>query len=147
MRLNRGVSEGLKRRARAGSRALWSVGACCLLVAGACATQPKSAPQPQPGKVVDLNGDSQQEAGPASVQVENQNLADMTIFLYVGGLRTRLGRASSNTTTKLLIPKSLINGVTQVRFQAQPLGNRRGYTSELVPVSPGDLVDFYVPAY
>jgi hypothetical protein len=146
MRMNRGVSEGRTLASRAGVRA-WRVGAACLLVVGACARQPQEAPQPQTEKVVDLNGDARRADGPAAVHVENQNLADMTIYLFVGSQRTRLGRAASNTTTKITIPTSLLSGVTQVRFQAQPLGNRRGYTSELIPVAPGDVVDFYVPAY
>jgi hypothetical protein len=117
----------------------------CLL-AIACTSQPPRAPEPVPGQADDLNGDAQ-ASGPASVHVENQNLSDMTIYLYLGSHRTRLGRAAGNTSTNLRIPTSVLSGVTQVRFQAQPLGNRRGYTSEAIPVSPGDVVDFYIPAY
>jgi hypothetical protein len=117
----------------------------CLLV-GACSSQTPRAPEPTPGQAVDLNGDAQAN-GPASVHVENQNLSDMTIYLYLGSHRTRLGRAAGNSSTRLRIPTSLLSGVMEVRFQAQPLGNRRGYTSEPVPVSPGDVVDFYIPAY
>ena len=146
MRLNRGMGEGRPSSARVGSRATWLVGVGCLLVAGACTSQQPRTPEPVPGKVVDLNGDAQ-ATGPASVQIENQNLSDMTIYLYVGSHRTRLGRAAGNSATRIRIPTSLLSGVTQVRFQAQPLGNRRSFTSEPIPVSPGDLVEFYIPSY
>ncbi|MDB4882491.1 MAG: hypothetical protein JWL95_1257 [Gemmatimonadetes bacterium] len=146
MRLNRGMSEGQGSSSRVGSRALWRMGVACLLVAGACHSQPPQPSAPSTGKVVDLNGDTPRD-GPTTVHVDNQNLADMTIYLYLGGQRTRLGRARGNGVTELVIPKSILSGVTQVRFQAQPLGNSRGYTSELLPVTPGDIVDFFVPQY
>jgi hypothetical protein len=123
------------------------MGVVCLLAAGACRSQAPRAPAPSTGAVVDLNGDQQQADAPATVHVDNQNIAEMTIYLYLGAQRTRLGRARANGETSLVIPKSILSGVTQVRFQAQPLGNQRGYTSELIPVSPGDVVDFYVPQY
>lgn len=117
--------------------------AVSLLALGACATR-QPAPAPSSGKVVDLNGDSQTN-GPTKVRVENQNLADMTIYAYEGSHRIRLGRAAGNTTTDLVIPTSIVSGMTQLRFLAEPLGNQRGYLSEPIPVQPGDLVDFYVP--
>jgi len=110
----------------------------CVLLVGACST--RQAPE----TVVDLNAD-----GPVSdetrVRVENQNLADMTIYVYRGSQRMRLGRARGNGTTDLVIPKSMVSGVTELRFQAEPMGNQRGIISQPLPVTPGDLVDFLIP--
>ena len=150
MWVNRPVGEEVRRSSRAGSRVRWCVGAACLVVAGACARQaPSQSPQPRTtaGGAVDLNGDGPRENTPTRVHVDNQNLADMTIYLYVGSQRTRLGRVRGNAGSDLTIPKSILSGVTQVRFQAQPLGSGRGYLSEVLAVSPGDDVDFYVPQY
>jgi hypothetical protein len=143
MRLIRGWSGDRSGRSRVAAGARLLTAACSLLVLGACATrQPASAPGS--GKVVDLNADTQGD-GKTKLRVDNQNLADMTIYAYNGSQRVRLGRASGNTTTDLVIPSSIVSGVTQLRFFAEPMGNQRGYLSEPIPVQPGDLVDFFVP--
>ncbi|MEO8560660.1 MAG: hypothetical protein ABI601_01205 [bacterium] len=130
-------------RGRLVARALGRVGVVCLLVIGACTT--RQTPPPQ--TTVDLNSDGQTSNGKTKVRVENQNSADMTIYVYRGSQRMRLGRAAGNTTTSLDIPSSMVSGVTDLRFQAEPLGNQRGIISQPIPVSPGDLVDFIVPAH
>lgn len=141
-----GVSEARGWSSADRSRALLGIGVACLLAVGACARgQPKSqAPSPS-DKVVDLNGDSQRN-GKTRLRVENQNLNDMTIYAYQGSQRMRIGRARGNATTEMDIPSSFISGATQLRFMAEPMGNQRGFLSEPIPVTPGDIVDFYVPA-
>jgi hypothetical protein len=142
MRVTREVI-GKAARAPLVTRAIALMGVVYLLGAGACATRQAAPPQ----TVVDLNSDGQGSSGKTRVRVENQNLADMTIYVYRGSQRMRLGRASANTTTNLEIPSSMVSGVTELRFQAEPLGNQRGIVSQPIPVSPGDLVDFIVPAH
>ena len=143
MRLIRGWSGGRGGRSRTAAGARLLTAAVSLLVLGACATR-QPAPEPGSGKVVDLNGETTAN-GQTKLRVDNQNLADMTIYAYNGSQRIRLGRAAGNTTTDLVIPASIVSGVTQLRFLAEPLGNQRGYLSEPIPVQPGDLVDFFVP--
>jgi hypothetical protein len=115
-----------------------------LAVSGGCTT--RQAQQP-PQTVVDLNGGGGGEAsnGKTRLRVENQNLADMTIYVYRGSQRMRLGRASGNSATTLEIPATMVSGLTELRFAAEPLGNQRGILSQPIPVQPGDLVDFIVP--
>jgi hypothetical protein len=114
-----------------------------LLLAGACTTQ-QAPPQTQP--VVDMNaGGGTSTNGKTRVRVENQNLADMTIYVYRGSQRLRIGRASANGVTNLDIPSSVVSGTTQLRFFAEPTGTNRGILSEPIPVSPGDVVDFTIP--
>lgn len=143
MRSIRGWSGGWTGRSRTAAGARLLTAAVSLLVLGACATR-QPAPAPGSGNVVDLNGETTAN-GQTKVRVDNQNLADMTIYAYNGSQRIRLGRAAGNTTTDLVIPGSIVSGVTQLRFFAEPLGNQRGYLSEPIPVQPGDLVDFFVP--
>jgi hypothetical protein len=143
MRANRGVVGMERTVGSAGTRAIRRTGAVLLglLLLGACSTARRQPDQPS----VDLNAD-----GPVRdetlVRVENQNLADMTIYVYRGSQRMRLGRARGNGTTDLVIPKSMVSGVTELRFQAEPLGNQRGVISQPLPVTPGDIVDFLIPA-
>jgi hypothetical protein len=41
----------------------------------------------------------------------------------------------------------MISGVVQLRFYAEPMvtGGQRSYLSELIPVQPGDQIDFLIP--
>ena len=79
--------------------------------------------------------------------VDNQNLNEMTIYAYQGTQRMRLGRARGSATTELRIPTSIVSGLVQMRFFAEPMvtGGQRSYISEMIPVQPGDQVDFLIP--
>ena len=87
-------------------------------------------------------------AEPAQVtrlRVQNQAFLDMTIYLYRGSQRMRLGVANGNSTTRFTIPSSMIFGATPLRFQADPIGSNRASISEEITVSPGDEVTLMIP--
>lgn len=116
-----------------------------LALAGACATGQKTSSEPTPG-AVDLNSGTR-TSDKTTVVVDNQNLNEMTIYAYQGTQRMRLGRARASATTELRIPSSIVSGVVQMRFYAEPMvtGGQRAYLSEMIPVQPGDQVDFLIP--
>jgi hypothetical protein len=135
---------------RRGVRTIWGL-ALGILALGACATGtgtggPKKTPAPGTEGAVDLNGDGK-SSDVTTVVVDNQNLNEMTIYAYQGTQRMRLGRAKSQGLTQLKIPSSIVNGVVQMRFLAEPMvtGGQRAYLSEVIPVQPGDQVDFLIP--
>jgi len=142
MRLIRGVNvkEGTRTQRAAG--AMWLGGLLMLALASGC--RPHQA-EPAPQQTVDLNSGGDVGDGKTRVRVDNQNLADMTIYVYRGAQRLRLGRASGNGVTNLEIPKSMVAGMTELRFLAEPMAGRGGLVSQPVLVNPGDQVDFYVP--
>ena len=134
--------------ARRSVRTIWGL-AFGILALGACATGgggPKKTPAPGTEGAVDLNGDGK-SSDVTTVVVDNQNLNEMTIYAYQGTQRMRLGRAKSQGLTQLKIPSSIVNGVVQMRFLAEPMvtGGQRAYLSETIPVQPGDQVDFLIP--
>ena len=110
-----------------------------MVLAGGCA----SGHQAPPSDAVDLN--AQPGQGETTVVVDNQNLNEMTIYAYQGQQRMRLGRVRGTAVTKLKIPSSIVSGVVQLRFYAQPMGNQRSFLSEIIPVQPGDQVDWLIP--
>src|SRR4051794_25227490 len=114
MRLIRGVNVRERLRARAGASAIIRIGCVALVLAGGCTHRTAPAPQQT---VVDLNSGGEATDGKTRVRVENQNLADMTIYVYRGSQRMRLGRAPGNGVTNLEIPKSMVSGMTELRFQ------------------------------
>jgi hypothetical protein len=130
-------------------RTIWGLAFGVLTLVGACASGsggPRKTPAPSTEGAVDLNGDGK-TSGATTVVVDNQNLSEMTIYAYQGTQRMRLGRAKSQGLTELKIPPSIVNGVVQMRFLAEPMvtGGQRSYLSQMIPVQPGDQVDFLIP--
>jgi hypothetical protein len=134
-----------------GARAIWGIALAGLAVVGGCASGQKTgktASEPTTG-VIDLDTGRPIASAPGktTVVVDNQNLNEMTIYAYQGTQRMRLGRVRASATTVLQIPASMISGVVQMRFFAEPMvtGGQRAYLSETIPVQPGDQVDFLIP--
>lgn len=80
-----------------------------------------------------------------SVEVDNQSVLDMNIYVLRGGERIRLGTAGGLRTTILRIPPQLIFGATALRFLADPIGSNRTPVSDEIIVSAGDQVTLRIP--
>jgi hypothetical protein len=146
----RSSNEGASSVRRAiGPRAIWAIALAGLTAVGGCASGRKNPPATDASGPVDLNTGRRvsKNADKTTVVVDNQNLNEMTIYAYQGTQRMRLGRVRANGTTELVIPSSMISGVVQLRFYAEPMvtGGQRSYLSELIPVQPGDQIDFLIP--
>jgi hypothetical protein len=77
--------------------------------------------------------------------VRNQNFLDMNVYVVRGGVRSRLGTATGNSTVTLRIPPTFVQALTVLRFQADPIGGRATPVSEEITVSPGDEVTLLIP--
>ena len=82
---------------------------------------------------------------PTYLKVENRAFLDMTMYAIRNTQRIRLGIATGNTTTKLLIPSTLISGAGTLSFLANPIGGRRSPISQEISVTPGDEVMLMIP--
>ena len=132
-------------RGTIGARAIWAMALATLVSVGGCATGQRTSKEPST-EAVDLNSGTR-TSDKTTVVVDNQNLNEMTIYAYQGTQRMRLGRARASATTELRIPSSIVSGLVQMRFYAEPMvtGGQRAYLSEMIPVQPGDQVDFLIP--
>jgi hypothetical protein len=84
--------------------------------------------------------------GPATLQVENHNFLDMTVYV-VNGARQRLGVARGNATTSLTIPERLVRGgASPLRFLCDPIGGQGLPVTEEIVVEPGDTVGLTIPS-
>ena len=86
-----------------------------------CVTRSKTAP----------------EDAPTFVRVENQALADATVYVWQSSARLRLGVVNSMSTQTLRIPSSQIFGPTPLRFQLDFLAGTRTPLTESITVVPG----------
>ena len=80
------------------------------------------------------------DSGPATttIDVQNNDFNDMTVYVVANGQRTRLGIAPGLKTTVLTIPRYLVFNGSTLRFVGDPIGGNRTPVSEEIDVSPGD---------
>jgi len=113
-------------------RSAWMFALACAAVVAGCSQNKQSDQNVEPTPVTRL-------------RVQNQAFLDMTIYVYRGPQRLRLGTANGNSTSRFTIPASMIFGATPLRFQADPIGSNRASISEEITVSPGDEVTLLIP--
>jgi hypothetical protein len=82
---------------------------------------------------------------PTVLEVDNQGFQDMDVFALRSGQRLRIGLATGVHKTNFTIPPVLINGLTPLRFVADPIGGRRASVSQEITVAPGDTVVMTIP--
>ena len=82
---------------------------------------------------------------PTMVVVDNQSMMDMNIYVWRSAQRLRLGTATAVSKTRFKIPMGIVQGITTVRFQADPIGGTRAPISEEITVDEGDEVGLRIP--
>lgn len=85
------------------------------------------------------------EREPTTVVVDNQALADMTIYVLRGSQRVRLGLANGLSRTRFTIPRGIVFGSTSLRFLADPVGSRAAPVSEEITLNEGEEVELRIP--
>ena len=80
-----------------------------------------------------------------AVNVDNQNFADMNVFLIRGGQRIRLGTVPGLSTRILMVRPELIGYGTEVQFEVHPIGGRGNPITETISVRPGDVITLRIP--
>jgi hypothetical protein len=87
--------------------------------------------------------DVTQQANTATLVVQNQNFNDVDIYAVAGGLATRIGTVTGNSTARFGLSEPLYTA-PDFRIVATPIGgNGRASTGPLV-VSPGQTIEFTV---
>jgi hypothetical protein len=98
---------------------LWAGTAVFLILAAAgCASHAPDEAGPAPLS----QADSARDANGLQVQVDNQNINDMSIYLLRSGSRFLVGQAGGLSKTTLTIPEGMTSRDLRVRLIAQPIG-------------------------
>jgi hypothetical protein len=74
-----------------------------------------------------------------SVEVDNRNWSDMTIYLMTGGLPQRLGMVTALSNASFVFPSLRINAGSGVRLRALPIAGA-AFTTEAILVQPGQAI-------
>jgi hypothetical protein len=80
----------------------------------------------------------------ATVAVRNDNWLDITVYLVRGVQRVRLGSVTSMSNAEFRIPQQYVLGVSDVTFQADPIGSRETYVSPPIQVYDGARVQLKI---
>lgn len=105
----------------------------CATLLAACSTHRADDSSPTPANAT------------TTVEVDNRDFLDMTIYVLDGAQRVRLGTASGHKTTMLTIPSYLIRGPEPLRFLCDPIGSSHAPVSDELVVHPGDTVSLIIP--
>ena len=101
-----------------------------LLLSAACAS---NASRDAAGAAPMESAESTRTPSGIDVQIDNQNLSDMSIYILKNGSRWLIGQAGGLSTTTLTIPASLAPADLRVRLLADPIGgSRRVFTPSLI---------------
>lgn len=80
-----------------------------------------------------------------TVQIENQNFLDMTVYVYEGGQRVRLGTVPGVSSRTFPIPERILFGISALRFEADPVGSQQTSFSDEIAISPGESLRLVIP--
>ena len=80
------------------------------------------------------------ESGKTMVQIDNQNISDMSVYLLDRGARVYLGEAGGLAKTTLTIPAAIVRSTWEVRLLAEPIGGLSTFRTPKLTVPPGQNV-------
>jgi hypothetical protein len=76
----------------------------------------------------------------ASVKVTNNGWSDVDMFLLRGSSRIRLGMVTSMSSQRFTVPASFLNGASDLRLHAHPIGGFNDFQTQPLLVSPGQQI-------
>jgi hypothetical protein len=106
-------------------------------MSAACAS---NASRDEAGAAPMERAESGRAASGIDVQIDNQNLSDMSVYLLKNGSRWLIGQAGGLSKTTLTIPASLAPADLRVRLLADPIGGSRRVVTPSLIVPHGQRV-------
>jgi hypothetical protein len=76
-----------------------------------------------------------------TLYVTNSEFLDAVVYVVNRGQRVRLGVATSNQTTRFVIPPHVIFGATPLSFLVDPIGGKAKPSTADMVIDPGDDVE------
>ena len=107
-----------------------------MLAAAGCASHAPDEAGPAPIS----RADSARDSTGLQVQIDNQNINDMSIYLLRSGSRFLVGQAGGLSKTTLTIPEGITPTDLRVRLIAEPIGGSRPIATPVLMVPPGQRI-------
>lgn len=107
-----------------------------MLAAAGCASHVPDEAGPAPIS----RAESARNSTALQVQIDNQNINDMTIYLLRSGSRFLVGQAGGLSKTTLTIPEGMTPTDLRVRLVAEPIGGNRPIATPVLLVPAGQSI-------
>ena len=107
----------------------WTGGRMLLLILVACAV-PRQNVDPELAQTAGF-----------SLILNNRHLLDVNIFLQHDGQPDRIAMVPSSTSRTIVLPLRMLGQSKTIRFIAEPIGDETNYTTEVLVVQPGQIVE------
>lgn len=107
--------------------------AALAILVGACATADRFRSYESSGS-----------KGTTWVEVQNNNWADVRVFLVRYGEGDRLGMVTSMTTERFRVPRAWVNQAERIAIRVEPIGGGGFFASQDVPLVPGAVLELTV---
>jgi len=76
--------------------------------------------------------------------LNNHQVLDANIFIQHDGQVDRVGMVSASSSKVLVLPLWLLGQSNNIRLIAEPIGNDARYTSDMLLVQPGQMIELNV---
>ena len=84
------------------------------------------------------------QAAGFSLILNNRHLLDVNIFLQHDGQPDRIATVPSSTTRAIVLPLRMLGQSKAIRLIAEPIGDETRYTTDVLVVQPGQIVELNV---
>jgi hypothetical protein len=84
------------------------------------------------------------EASGFSLILNNRHLLDVNIFLLHDGQPERIATVTSSSSHSLVLPLRLLGQSKTIRIIAEPIGDETRYTTDILVVQPGQIIELNV---
>jgi hypothetical protein len=91
-----------------------------------------------------VDPDPQPEADGFSLVLRSNHLLDVNIFVLHDGQADRVAMVPSSSTRALVLPLWMLGQSRAIRIIVEPIGEESRYTTDLLSVQPGQIVELNV---
>lgn len=81
-----------------------------------------------------------------TIRVSNNNVLDMTVYAVNQSMRVRLGTVTTSSSQRFTVSLRQVSPTGELQLLADPVGSRRGMTSEMIHVFGGQAVEWTLEA-
>ena len=86
------------------------------------------------------------ESDTITIRVSNNNVLDMTVYAVNQSMRVRLGTVTTSSSQRFTVSLRQVSPTGELQLLADPVGSRRGMTSEMIHVFAGQAVEWTLEA-
>jgi hypothetical protein len=91
-----------------------------------------------------MDPEPQPNAGGFALVLTNRHLLDVNIFLQHDGQADRIAMVNASSSKTMELPLYLLGQGGVIRLIAEPIGDDTRYTSDLLTVQAGQIVQLFV---